>query len=53
MPKPEGRRPEGAGIHIRQIPSVHVINNIYHFRQSKNLPKLTGNYSAVIYSNIC
>ena len=29
MPKPEGHRPEGEGIHIRQIPSGHGISNIY------------------------
>ena len=44
MPKPEGHRPEGTGIHIRQIPSAyvisahvisdHVISDIYHFRHS-------------------
>ena len=42
MPKPEGRRPEGAGLYIRKIPSAHVITNIFHFRHSKNLPKLTS-----------
>ena len=30
MPKPEGRRPKGAGIYIRQIQSGHGISNIYH-----------------------
>ena len=30
MPKPEGRRPEGAGIYIRQITSGRVISNICH-----------------------
>ena len=30
MPKPEGRRPEGAGIYIRQITSSHVISDICH-----------------------
>ena len=30
MPKPKGRRPEGADIYIRQIPSAHVITNICH-----------------------
>ena len=28
--EPEGRRPEGEGIYIRQIPIAHVINNLYH-----------------------
>ena len=51
MPKPEGRRPEGAGIYIRQIPSAHVITNIFHFRHSKNLPKTDVNNSASLYSN--
>ena len=37
MPKPEGRRLEGAGIYIRQILSVHVISNIYHFRYSTKI----------------
>ena len=39
-------RPEGAGIYIRQIPSAHVIINIFHFRHSKNLPKVDLNISA-------
>ena len=30
MPKPEGRRPEGAGIYIRQITSGCVISDICH-----------------------
>ena len=34
MPKPEGCRPEGTCIYIRQIPSAHVISNIYHFQHS-------------------
>ena len=51
MPKPEGRRPEGAGIYIRKIPSAHVITNIFHFRHSKNLPKTDVNNSASLYSN--
>ena len=45
MPKPEGHRPKGAGIYIRQISSTHVISNIYHFQHSKNLPKSEGNCS--------
>ena len=51
MPKPEGRRPEGAGIYIRKIPSAHVITNIFHFRHAKNLPKTDVNNSASLYSN--
>ena len=30
MPKPKGRRPEGAGIYIRQITSGRVISDICH-----------------------
>ena len=26
----EGRRPEGTGIYIRQIPLAHIISDIYH-----------------------
>ena len=31
IPEPEGRRPEGEGIYIRQIPIAHVITNIFHY----------------------
>ena len=34
MPKPSGLWPSGLGIYIRQIPSAHVISNIYHFWHS-------------------
>ena len=44
--KPEGQRPQGTGIYIKQIPSAHVITNIYHLRHSKNLSKPEENYSA-------
>ena len=44
-------RPEGAGIYIRKILSAHVITNIFHFRHSKNLPKIDINISASLYSN--
>ena len=49
MPKPEGHRSKGAGIYIRQIPRAHVISSIYVplLALDKNLPKLTGNCSAV------
>jgi len=30
MPKPEGHRPVGEDIYIRQIPIAHVISNIFH-----------------------
>ena len=30
IPEPEGCRPEGKGIYIRQIPIAHVISSIYH-----------------------
>ena len=44
-------KPEGADIYIRKIPSAHVITNIFHFRHSKNLPKVDLNISASLYSN--
>ena len=46
LTKNEGRRPEGVGIYIRQIPIAHVISDIYHLsiyhvRQIKKIFKPT------------
>ena len=41
MPKPKGCGPKSSSICIRQIPSTHVITDIYHFGHSnKTLPNL-------------
>ena len=33
--KPKSHRSKSEGTHVRQIMSVHVISNMYHFRHSK------------------
>ena len=36
MPQPDGRRPEGVGIYIRQIPLAYVITYTYIYGTSQN-----------------
>ena len=46
-----GPQARGRGHIYQEIPSAHVITNIFHFRHSKNLPKTEVNNSASLYSN--
>ena len=50
MPKPEGHRLKGADIDIRQIPSAHVITDIYLLRYfNKNWTNLMKTIAQLLY----
>ena len=59
MPKLEGSRPKSASIYIEQIPSAHVINNIYHHDTSTYVSKkstkdtITIGLYPLLYKYIC